>query len=561
MKTKKHWIPWMILIGVFAVLYGGLQMLIPAHIGRTLDQSNQQVIEKAIVLLLLFYLGIWMSETIANTALAKLATQEAYRLRERIEHKIQYVRCSYLDHHTLGDVLNTINTDVENVARGITQTVFKVLSGITTILGATILMWQINVTLAILLIASAPCMYLISQKITTKTNQFFQKRASKISQISEYADEMIAGYQMVKNNAYEEKALHQFDQYNDQLYQVSFKAQFYSALSNPGARLVTNLAYVILGIVGTILLQKQMLTIGDMSTFLIYVSVYTKPFHEITSLITEMQMAYVSYKRIRTFEKETEEPIENLPEPVPILQGDIQFKQVNFSYEKGKPIIQNFNLIIPEKKKIAIVGKTGSGKTTLASLLLRFYPIETGKITIGGQDIQQIPLGILRKNIGIVLQDTHLFAGTIRENIVYGKEDVTEEEFQKIVQLTQLDSFVKHLEKDYDTVVSQDNLLSEGEVQLINIARILLVKPPYVILDEATSNIDLLTEEKVQKAMEQITQNSTAIVIAHRLSTIQTADQVIYLEQGHLVEQGTHQALLEKRGRYAKLYESQYGIE
>ena len=197
----------------------------------------------------------------------------------------------------------------------------------------------------------------------------------------------------------------------------------------------------------------------------------------------------------------------------------------------------------------------------MASLLLRFYPIETGKITIGGQDIQQIPLGILRKNIGIVLQDTHLFAGTIRENIVYGKEDVTEEEFQKIVQLTQLDSFVKHLEKDYDTVVSQDNLLSEGEVQLINIARILLVKPPYVILDEATSNIDLLTEEKVQKAMEQITQNSTAIVIAHRLSTIQTADQVIYLEQGHLVEQGTHQALLEKRGRYAKLYESQYGIE
>lgn len=331
------------------------------------------------------------------------------------------------------------------------------------------------------------------------------------------------------------------------------KAVFYSSLTNPFTRFVGNLTYVVVGISGVILCSLGEIAIGTISTFFIYANLFAKPFQEITSIITEIQIAIASYKGIRKFLKEKEE--KKLKEKAEIkINGNIELKDVNFSYKEGVKFIENMNLTIKQGEKIAIVGKTGSGKTTIANLIMRFYHINSGEIIINGENIENIPADVLRKNIGIVLQDTKLFTGTVKENISYGKEDASLEEIENAAKIAGADEFIRKLPKGYDTILNNESALSEGEIQLITIARVVLTKPPILILDEATSNVDIITENKVQKAFLELMKNATTFIIAHRLSTIKSADRIIVIEDGNIVEEGTHEELLMNKKYYYELY-------
>ena len=421
-------------------------------------------------------------------------------------------------------------------------------------------MINLNIWITLILIIVSIFMFLISKFIIKNTSKLFDKRANMLADLNSYVEEIISSKQTLDNYNYEDTIKKKFKNKNDTLYNYGYKAQFYSSLTNPSTRLISNSSYVLIGIIGIIFAKIGLLTIGNISSFLLYTNIFTKPFNEISSIFSEIQTAFSSAKRFLAFIK-NDESIEfkkNSLLPITNLNGIIEFKNVFFSYEKDKKLIENFNLYIPKNKSVAIVGKTGSGKTTIINLLSRFYEIQNGEILIDGINIKNIDINFLRKNIGIVLQDSKLFNGSIYENIAYANPNATKEEVIHAAELAYVDTFIKRLPNGYDTIINNSNMLSEGEIQLINIARILLVKPPILILDEATSNIDLLTESKVQKALGNLIQNSTSIIIAHRLSTIVNCDFIAYVENGKIIELGTHKELLNKKGKYYELYTSQF---
>lgn len=542
-----------LIILVFSFIYGIGNVFVPIFIGNGLNNIVNNNILSIILILFFSYIILFLSEIFASISLNKIASSLSKKLRYNIFKKINTIKISYIDDIQIGDILNLINVDIENIVRVVNQTSFKILSGIVTILGITIVIININIILAIILIISAPIMFIISKFIVNKTNIYFIRRADKISDLNEYSEEIISKYKSIKNYMYEKEAIQKFEQINNNLYNISLKAQFFSALTNPSSRFVINIIYILIGITGAILAQKNIISVGEISTFLIYVNIYTRPFNEITSYITEIQTGIVSINRIKAIlDKEDESNIEN--NNMIKLKKCIEFKNVEFSYKKGKKFIENLNFVVNKNEKIAIVGKTGSGKTTLINLLMKFYNINNGSILIDGVDIQNIPNKILRKNIGVVLQDSKLFFGTIKENISYGNEIIDESDIRKLDEKMNLDSFINRLDNGYDTIIENENMLSIGEIQLINIARLLLLKPQIVILDEATSDLDIVTEKKIQNAIKEITENATSFIIAHRLSTIKNADKILYMEDGNIIEQGSHEELMRKKGKYFELY-------
>ena len=401
-------------------------------------------------------------------------------------------------------------------------------------------MINLNIPLTVLLIVLSLLMFAISKYIVSHTNNMFVKRADLLAKLNAYTDELISGKKTFDNFNYNEISGKNFKEKNSELYNYGYKTQFYSSLTNPSTRFVSNLSYIIIAMLGIIFCKNGNLTIGNISTFLIYTNLFTRPFNEITAVFSEIQTAIASYKRILKF---IATPIiENLPSSNSIKLPEkpnysIEFKNVYFSYT-DKPFIQDFNLYIPNGKSIAIVGKTGSGKTTIINLLNRFYEISSGEILIDNTNIKDININNLRKNIGMVLQDTKIFQGTIRENIAYGKPNASIEEIKQAAELSFANTFIEKL----------------------NIARIMLIKPPILILDEATSNIDLLTEDMIKKAILKLTENSTSIIIAHRLSTIKNCDFIVFIEDGNIVEVGTHDELINKKGAYYNMYKSQFNI-
>ena len=553
----------MIITLLSCAVYAVINILIPVVIGNTVDgiqNIEANVLTKQLLILLGLYLILYIADLLVNVFSAKLSSKIARKLRSKLFKKIKNLKLQTVDTIGIGNILNYFSVDVDNVARGILQVLPKLASGIVTILGAFFIMLNISGIMTAVLVVSAPCMYFLSRFVTKKTNILFQKRANEISNLNTYAEEIITGQKTIKDFQYEEIAQKNFKNKNDELYKIGLKAQFYSSLSNPASRFITNLIYVAVGIVGTILASMGKISIGNISTFLMYANVYTKPFHEITSILSEIQISFASIKRIyKFFELEEEKQLE-ITRNVKTFNGYVRFKNVTFSYTKEKPLIKNFNLEVEKGQNIAIVGKTGAGKTTIANLLLRFYDLDGGEILIDGVNIEKIPKDILRKNIGMVLQDTNLFEGSIRENIAYGKENASQEEIEYVAKLARADSFIKRLPQGYQTQI-KEGMLSAGEVQLITIARILLLNPPIVILDEATSNVDLLTEQKIQQAFNDLMKNATSFVIAHRLSTIQNADKIIFVENGNIVEQGSHKELLELKGKYYELYNSQFTVD
>lgn len=551
-----------IIITIFSILSSIMTILAPIYIGKTIDSTIPFIKENLIteiIKLFLIYVVLFISNLLLNKALIKFATKTSKALRADLFKKTNKLTLKYLDKNPYGDTLNRFTVDVENVSNGLIQSVSKITMGIITVIISIIIMIKINKVMTVILICIAPIMYIISRFVGRNTTKLFSKRAEKISDINGYTEEALTGFKTIKNFNSEQYFENNFKNKNESLKNVGIKSQFYSSLTNPSTRFVSNLAYIVVAISGIMIIKSTAdahFSIGNLTTFLVYTNVFTRPFNEITSIISEIQTAIASAKRIFDYLNEKEEPQNSKIVQLDKIEGRVEFKNVYFSYINNKKFIEKFNLIANPKQNIAIVGKTGAGKTTIVNLLMRFYEINSGEITIDGVNIQNISKEFLRKNIGIVLQDTKLFTGTIKENISYGSPNATDEEIKQAAKMAYAHEFIERLPEGYNTYIKNQNMLSPGEIQLINIARVMLTKPPIIILDEATSNIDIVTENKISNAFNKLIKNSTSFIIAHRLSTIKNADKIIFIENGNIIEEGTHEQLLAKKGKYYSMYET-----
>ncbi len=551
-----------IIITIFSILSSIMTILAPIYIGKTIDSTIPFIKENLIteiIKLFLIYVVLFISNLLLNKALIKFATKTSKALRADLFKKTNKLTLKYLDKNPYGDTLNRFTVDVENVSNGLIQSVSKITMGIITVIISIIIMIKINKVMTVILICIAPIMYIISRFVGRNTTKLFSKRAEKISDINGYTEEALTGFKTIKNFNSEQYFENNFKNKNESLKNVGIKSQFYSSLTNPSTRFVSNLAYIVVAISGIMIIKSTAgahFSIGNLTTFLVYTNVFTRPFNEITSIISEIQTAIASAKRIFDYLNEKEEPQNSKIVQLDKIEGRVEFKNVYFSYVNNKKFIEKFNLIANPKQNIAIVGKTGAGKTTIVNLLMRFYEINSGEITIDGVNIQNISKEFLRKNIGIVLQDTKLFTGTIKENISYGSPNATDEEIKQAAKMAYAHEFIERLPEGYNTYIKNQNMLSPGEIQLINIARVMLTKPPIIILDEATSNIDIVTENKISNAFNKLIKNSTSFIIAHRLSTIKNADKIIFIENGNIIEEGTHEQLLAKKGKYYSMYET-----
>lgn len=551
-----------IIITIFSILSSIMTILAPIYIGKTIDSTIPFIKENLIteiIKLLLIYVVLFISNLLLNKALIKLATKTSKVIRADLFEKTDRLTLKYLDKNPYGDTLNRFTVDVENVSNGLIQSVSKIIMGIITVIISIIIMIKINKVMTVILICIAPIMYIISRFVGRNTTKLFSKRAEKVSDINGYTEEALTGFKTIKNFNSEQYFENNFKNKNESLKNVGIKSQFYSSLTNPSTRFVSNLAYIVVAISGIMIIKSTAdahFSIGNLTTFLVYTNVFTRPFNEITSIISEIQTAIASAKRIFDYLNEKEEPQNSKIVQLDKIEGRVEFKNVYFSYINNKKFIEKFNLIANPKQNIAIVGKTGAGKTTIVNLLMKFYEINSGEITIDGVNIQNISKEFLRKNIGIVLQDTKLFTGTIKENISYGSPNATDEEIKQAAKMAYAHEFIERLPEGYNTYIKNQNMLSPGEIQLINIARVMLTKPPILILDEATSNIDIVTENKISNAFNKLIKNSTSFIIAHRLSTIKNADKIIFIENGNIIEEGTHEQLLAKKGKYYSMYET-----
>lgn len=533
----------------------------PLLIGNMIDTIMQAEIKNFLFFLLILailYLLLFISNFLLNAITSRFVARLTKDIRNKLIQKIHKLPLSYLDRKEKGDIVNHFSVDVENIGVAFTSSLSRITTGIATVFLTLFFMLHLNIPMAIFVMLCAPFMYFLSRFVTKKTVNTFETRANLVGAFNGFAEEVFSSPALIQNFSYEENAKKELERRNQELYKTGVKAQFYSSLTNPSTRLISNLSYVLVGLLGLSFYQTHMISIGEISTFLLFTNLFTRPFQEVTSVMGEIQTGLSSLKRISSFLQEKEEKKEKKSCPLLKVEGDIEFKHVFFGYTKKSPVIQDLSLPIAKGKTVAIVGETGSGKTTLVNLLMRFYTPQSGSILIDGMNIQDMPKEFLHTQIGMVLQDTKLFSGTIKENIAYGKPDATTDEIVQAAKLANAHTFISRLPNGYDTEIKENSSLSSGEIQLLTLARILLLHPPIVILDEATSNIDLVTENKVQKAIREVTKHATTLMIAHRLSTIQRADAICFLENGTIQEMGTHEELLRKNGAYAKLYNSQF---
>lgn len=544
------------IIITISMLISILNVFIPTYIGKIIDEILENSIDKVIkslIILLEVYALTYTMSFIQNIFLSKYTVSIQKEIRKELLEKINNIQLKKLDEMELGDILNRFSIDIENISIGLLKGIPKVVSSIIIVILSSIIMIKINIYLALTLIMIAPIVYLISNFITKRTNKFFKDKAEIVAKLNNQAEEFITFQETVKDFNYDKKAISKFEEINKDSYRIGVKSQFYSALTNPVTRLVSNLTYITIGIFGIILMQQNYITLGNISSFLLYTNIFTRPFNEITSILLELQSAKISIDRIRNFLEEDEE--QNEGNMLMKFDKSIEFKNIEFSYSE-KTVIKNFNLSVKKGEKIAIVGRTGAGKTTILNILLRFYDIQKGEILIDEKNIKNIELKELRKDIGIVLQNSKIFYGTVKENIAYGLGKIKEEKIIQVAKLTKADTFIEKLPNKYETIINNENL-SEGEIQLITIARAMLRNPKILILDEATSNIDLVTENKIQKSIIELMKGKTTFIIAHRLSTIKNADKIIYLENGNILELGTHEELMNKKGKYYQMYITQ----
>lgn len=481
-------------------------------------------------------------------------------IRIEVFNHMEELPLSYIDSHKHGDIVSRIVSDIDQFADGLLMGFTQLFTGIVTILATLGFMIAVNVPIALVVIVLTPLSLFVASFIAKRTYHLFHRQSETRGDITSLVDEMIGQQKIVQAFGYEDDALDRFEEINDRLEKDSMSATFYSSIVNPCTRFVNNLVYAAVGIIGAVSVISTGFTVGQLTCFLSYANQYTKPFNEISNVITELQNAMACAGRV--FELLDETPQVPEKEHAHVLtdtKGAIEIKDVNFSYVKDKTLITNLNLSVKPGMRVAIVGPTGCGKSTLINLLMRFYDVDTGSISVDGTDIRDMTRDSLRENYGMVLQETWLKSGTIRENIAYGKPDATDAEIIQAAKLAHSDSFIRRLPQGYDTVIAEDGgNLSQGQKQLLCITRVMLLLPPMLILDEATSSIDTRTEIRIQKAFNCMMQGRTSFIVAHRLSTIREADVILVMKDGNIIEKGNHDQLMAQNGFYTNLYNSQF---
>jgi len=544
----------------------GLNMFIPVMLGWAIDcVVGVGAVNFANLGRVLIWIGVvavlsaafeWFEVFFENI----LTNRTAQSMRDKCFEKINRVPLKYIDNKPHGDIMSTIINDIENVTDGFLSGFKSILSGVVTIISVIIFMLLINIPMALIVIFLAPLSLLISLYITKKSKKLYNERVNKVGEISAHSEEMLGNIKVIKAFNNEKKNIEDFNAVNNQLSKSSQRAVFYASMAGPCTRFINGTLYAIVAVSGAFVCIGGHISIGQISTFLSYVENYTAPFNEIASIVAEIQIALASAERVFSLLEEQDEVSDANCANIVNCNGEVKLKDVCFSYTPQSKLIENLNVSASKGKTIAIVGPTGCGKSTIINLLMRFYDISSGKIIVSNRDVKKVTRKSLRNCYGMVLQESWLYNASIRDNIAYGKPDATMEEIIEASKLAHAHTFIEKLPEGYDTIITEnaDNI-SAGQKQLICIARIMLTKPPMLILDEATSNIDTRTEQNIQQAFDYIMEGRTCFIVAHRLSTIINADEILVMNKGKIIEQGTHQELLAKNGFYTQLFNSQFG--
>ncbi|MBD5475625.1 MAG: ABC transporter ATP-binding protein [Lachnospiraceae bacterium] len=564
---RKYWI-YLALSIVMAAVTVTLTLYLPILTGRVIDLILDkgmvdfagvfQILQKMAVVIAVTAAAQWVMNVCNN----KMAYRIVQDIRDEAFRKIEILPLKYIDGHSYGEVVSRVIADVDQFSDGLLMGFTQFFTGVITILGTLGFMLSVNVGITGVVVLITPLSFLVAAFIAKKTYTMFHVQSQTRGEQTALIEEMIGNQKVVQAFSHEDEALEEFDEINDRLGKCSLKAIFYSSITNPATRFVNNLVYAGVAVTGAVYAIKGGISVGQLSCFLTYANQYTKPFNEISGVVTELQNALACAARI--FELIEEEPQVPDSEGAVVLEnvdGRVDLQHVDFSYVPDKKLITDFNLSVQAGQRVAIVGPTGCGKTTVINLLMRFYDVQSGKICVDDQDIRDVTRSSLRDNYGMVLQETWLKSGTIRDNIVMGKPEATQEEIVAAAKASHAHSFIKRLPQGYDTVIGEDGgSLSQGQKQLLCITRVMLCLPPMLILDEATSSIDTRTEIRIQKAFATMMQGRTSFIVAHRLSTIREADVILVMKDGNIIEQGNHETLLAQNGFYATLYQSQFAV-
>ena len=564
-RIRRYW-PTLIAAIILATVNVGMTLYIPILVGSAIDcivdagqvDFDQMWIFLRGVILCAAIGGLsqWVMSELCN----RMTFQVTRDIRNEAFRHIQVLPISYIDQHAQGDLVSRVIADVDTFADGLLMGFTQLFTGVMTILGTLVFMMRVHWGTALVVVCITPLSLVVANFIATRTYSMFRLQTVTRGEQTSLIDETIGNIKVVQAFGHEDASMEQFDEINGRLEKASLRAIFFSSLVNPCTRFVNSLAYAGVGLTGALMAISGGITVGNLTSFLNYANQYTKPFNEISGVVTELQNALACsgrvFELIEAPERSPEPEHPQCPDPV---KGAVDIRNLKFSYVPEKPLIDNFNLSVQPGQRIAIVGPTGCGKTTFINLLMRFYDPQGGEIRLDGINTMDMNRGQLRRCVGMVLQDTWLKAGTIRENIAMGKPDATQEEIEAAAKQAHAHSFIRRLPEGYDTVISEaGGNLSQGQKQLLCIARVMLCLPPMLFLDEATSSIDTRTEIRIQKAFDTMMQGRTSFIVAHRLSTIQGADLILVMRDGHIVEQGKHEELLQKRGFYAQLYMSQF---
>ena len=550
----------------FAMVTVGTTLYAPVLIGQGVDQIvGAGEVDFGQLGEILLYLTVVIAATaLAQLSMNLLTNQVTYRVVEDIRNQafihLEQVPANYVDQNQPGDILSRIVTDVGQFSDGLLMGFTQLFTGVATILGTIGFMLSINGKIALLVVLLTPISLFVASFIASRTFHMFQVQSEKRAEMTSLVEELVGNQRVVQAFSYEEKGMERFDAVNEELRVWGIRALFFSAITNPSTRFVNGLVYTGVSILGAFIVIGGGMSVGQLISFLNYANQYTKPFNEISGVVTELENALACAKRIFDFlETPVEEPDAADAQVLEKVDGRVELKNVSFSYVPKTPLLQDISIEVRPGQRIAIVGPTGCGKTTVINLLMRFYDVDRGEIRVSGHPVRRLTRDSLRRSFGMVLQETWLKAGTIAENIAYGRPDASRKEIEEAARQAHAHGFISRMKDGYDTWIAEDGEnISQGQKQLLCIARVMLMRPPMLILDEATSSIDTRTEIRVQQAFERLMEGRTSFVVAHRLSTIQTADRILVMEDGNIIEQGTHTELLARGGFYSRLYESQF---